>query len=196
MVIADIEKHFTVETFWEFVELPENQGRRFELDEGVIIEMPPSRPINSIVAMRIGHLLNVFVIPRNLGYITGADGGYRVGPKKVRQPDVGFISRARLPNIPDRIEIAPDLAVELVSETEDILKKAHEYLIAGTKVVWAVYSDDREVWAMRLDADGKIVTEIFDVEATLTCEDVLPGFTLKVRDIFPLEAESEGDELL
>lgn len=185
MVIAEQEKHITVEQFWEFVALPENQGRRFELDEGVIIEMPPSRPINSIVAMRIGHYLNLFVIPRNLGYVTGADGGYQVAPKKVRQPDVGFISRTRLPNIPEHIEIAPDLAVELVSETEDILKKAREYLTAGTKVVWAVYSDEREVYALRLDADGKIITEIFDVDATLTCEDVLPGFTLKVRDIFP-----------
>lgn len=194
MVIADVEKRVTVEEFWEFVELPENQGRRYELDEGVIVEMPPSRPINSIVAMRIGHFLNVFVIPRNLGYITGADGGYRVGPKKVRQPDVGFISKARLPNIPERIELAPDLAVELVSE-EDILKKAREYLTAGTKLVWAVYSDDREVLAMRLDADGKLITEIFDIDATLTCEDVLPGFTLRVRDIFPADEETDSDEL-
>lgn len=194
MVVADIEKRVTVEEFWAFVALPENQGRRFELDEGVIIEMPPSRPINSIVAIKIATALSNFVYSRNLGYITGADGGYRVGPKKVRQPDVGFISRARLPNIPERIEIAPDLAVELVSE-EDILKKAREYLTAGTKFVWAVYSDDREVLAMWLDADGKLITEIFDIDATLTCEDVLPGFALKVRDIFPADDETDSDEL-
>jgi Uma2 family endonuclease len=187
MIAAEIEALMTVEDFWEFVALPENQGGSFELDEGILVEMPPSKPINSIIAIKIAIALGNFVYPRDLGYITGADGGYRVGPRKVRQPDVGYISKTRLPGIPARFEIAPDLAVEIVSPDEDVLKKARDYLAAGTKAVWGVYSDEREVAVIRLGADGKITVEILGIEATLTCEDVLPGFALPVRDIFPQE---------
>jgi Uma2 family endonuclease len=187
MVVAEAEALMTVEDFWEFVALPENQDQRFELDNGLLIEISPSRPFNSITAMRVAAALGNFVYPRDLGYITGPDGGYRVGPRKVRQPDVGYISKARLPGIPARFEIAPDLAVEIVSPDEDVLKKARDYLAAGTKAVWGVYSDEREVAVIRLGADGKITVEILGIDATLTCEDVLPGFALPVRDIFPQE---------
>jgi Uma2 family endonuclease len=129
--------------------------------------------------------LNVYVIPRNFGYVTGADGGFKLGVRRSRQPDVGFISKTRLPELPREFKIAPDIAVEVVSENEDIFKKAREYLQAGTHFVWAVYTDEKMVFVCTLDDDGSLRWQPFDISSTLDGGDILPGFTPAVRDIFP-----------
>jgi Uma2 family endonuclease len=179
------EKLYTFEEFWEVACLPENENRRLELEDGVIVEMGASSPINTVTAGRILHFMNAFVIPRDLGYVTGADGGFKLAPKRSRLPDVGFISKAKLPQLPKRFDMPPDLAVELVSEDEDIFKKALEYLTAGTKLVWAVYALEKIVHVMRLDEDGGLRSLPYSVDSILDGEDVLPGFSLPVRDIFP-----------
>ncbi len=179
------EKLYTAEEFFEIAELSENEDKRLELDNGVIVEVAASRPIKSVTGARIGYFLNAFVIPRDLGYVTGADGGFKLAPKVVQLPDVGFISKGRVAQIPRRFEIAPDLAVEIVSPTEDIFKKAREYLQAGTKMVWAVYTDEKTVHVMMLNEDGGLRTIPYGINATLEGGDVLPEFMLAVRDIFP-----------
>ncbi len=178
------EKLYTAEEFFEIASLPENEDKRLELDDGVIVEMAGSSPINTVTAMRIGTFVNNFVMPRDLGYVTGADGGFKLAPKRVRQPDVGFISKVRVPKLPKRFDLAPDLALEVVLEDEDIFKKAREYLRAGSRMVWAVYPDEKTVYVMRLDEDGGIRTLPYDINATLDGGDVLPGFALPVKDIF------------
>jgi Uma2 family endonuclease len=183
MVIRD--KLYTAEEFWEIARLPENEGRRLELDEGVIVEMAASSPTNTIIAARMIHYLSAFVIPRNLGFVTAPDGGFKLASRKVRQPDAGYISRARAPRVPHEFEIAPDLAVEVVSPNEDIFKKAGEYLRAGTRIVWGIYADEKTVYVFHLDADGKLIADPRGIDDILDGEDVLPGFQLAVKDIFP-----------
>jgi Uma2 family endonuclease len=180
------EKLYTVEEFIKVVQLPENDGKRLELDDGVMIDMGSSRRINTITTMRIGHFLNTHVIPKELGYVTGPDAGFKIGSRTYRQPDVAFITKEKLPDLKGiYFTIAPDLAVEVVSPDEDIFKKAREYLSAGTRMVWAVYADEKVVYVMRLDPDGSIRSTPFGVDAILDGGDVLPSFTLPVRDIFP-----------
>lgn len=179
------EQLYTVEEFWGIARLPENEGRRLELEDGVIVDVGASSPINTVTAMRIGHFFNAFVIPHDLGYVTGADGGFKLGVRRSRQPDVGFISKSRMPELPREFKIAPDIAVEVVSEHEDIFKKAREYLQAGTRFVWAVYPDEKVVYVCTLDDDGSLRWQPFDINSTLNGGDVLPGFTLPVQEIFP-----------
>lgn len=185
MVAREQEKLYTAEEFWKIARLPENEGKRLELDEGEIVEMAASKPVNTIIAGRVIYYLNAFVIPHDLGYVTVPDGGFKLAPKTVRQPDAAFISKARVPKIPHEFEIAPDLAVEIVSPHEDVWKKANEYLRAGTKLVWAVYPNDKIVYVFRLNDDGSLQGQPFDISATLDGGDVLPGFSLLVSDIFP-----------
>jgi Uma2 family endonuclease len=179
------ERLYTVEEFWEVARQPENEDKRLELEDGVIVEAAPSTPLKSVTAARIAYFINTLVISRNLGYVTDADGSFKLAPRRSRQPDVGFISKARLPELPRAFKDAPDLAVEVVSENEDIFKKAREYLQAGTRLVWAVYTDEKTVHVIRLNADGGLSTQPFGIDDTLTGEDVLLEFTLPVRDIFP-----------
>jgi Uma2 family endonuclease len=179
------ERLLTFDDYWDMAQLPENEQKRLELEDGVIIEMASSSPINTVTAMRIGYFINAFVIPHDLGYVTGADGGFKLGVRRGRQPDVGFVSKAQATVLPKKFEFAPLLAVEVVSENEDIFRKALEYLHAGTQIVWAVYADEKVVHVIRLDEDGGLRSQPFGINDTLQGGDVLPGFTLAVRDIFP-----------
>ncbi len=94
-MVLQQERLYTAEEFFEIASLPENEDKRLELDDGVIVEMAGSSPINTVTAGRILHFVNAFVIPRDLGFVSGADGGFKLAPKRVRLPDVGFISKAR-----------------------------------------------------------------------------------------------------
>ncbi len=179
------EKLYTVEEFIAFAQRPENEDKRLELDNGVIIEMAPSTPLNTIVAMRIAYFFNAFVIPNAMGYVTGPDGGYKLVGQRVRQPDVAFISKQRAPEIPRAFDIAPDLAVEVVSPDEDIFKKTQEYLNAGTQMVWAAYADEKMVYVFHMEQDGSMRSVAYGIDDVLDGGDVLPGFKLPVRDIFP-----------
>jgi Uma2 family endonuclease len=180
------EKLYSFEEFWEYANLPENADRRLELDEGVVINMGASSKRNTVVTGRLVHFLNAHVIPRDLGMVTVPDAGFKIGSRKYRQPDVAFISKSTASDLEGvYFTVAPDLAVEVVLEDEDILKKAAEYLRAGTRMVWAVYAEDRLVYVMTLKENGGILRLPFSEQDILDGGDVLPGFTLPVKAIFP-----------
>jgi Uma2 family endonuclease len=180
------EKLYTAEEFWEIAQLPENEGRRLELEDGVIVEMASSSQENTVIAGLVIHFLNTFVVPNKLGYVTAPDGGFKLGQRTSRQPDAAFISKTRHAKLKgNQFPIAPDLAVEIVSSNEDALKKTNEYLRAGTRLVWAIYADEQNVYVFQLDEDGSLRGKTFGIDDTLDGGDVLPGFSLPVREIFP-----------
>jgi Uma2 family endonuclease len=183
------ERLYTAEEFWEIAQRPENQDKRLELIDGVIVEMAPSSQKNTVVAGRIIYFLNAFVIPRDLGYVTGPDGGFTIDGHNGYQPDAAFISKARHAELKGvEFPVAPDLAVEVISPSEssnDVLKKVTRYLQAGTKRVWTLYPIDEMVYVWKMAGDGTVNMQLFGMDDTLDGEDVLPGFTLKVSEIFP-----------
>jgi Uma2 family endonuclease len=182
------EKLITAEEFWEVARLPENTDKRLELVDGAIHEMPPSSKLNTVIAARLVRLLGNYVDERDLGYVTGADGGYQLGPHDVRLPDVGFIAKARAAGLSGTVfPVAPDLAIEVISPSETlraVLNKTLAYLQAGTRLVWVVYPEDRVVYEFRLADDGGLHMKMGGKKWTLDGGDALPGFTLKVGDVF------------
>jgi Uma2 family endonuclease len=178
-------QRMTVEEFERFSELPENAARRLELIEGEVVEVV-SNSYSSLVAAQVLIALGAFVNRHRLGYVTGADGGYKVTEKECFMPDVGFISKDRLSEPPHEtwIPFAPDLAVEVLSPTDDPenarTNKVVKYLAAGA-VVWLVDPDRKWV---EIYIPGPAVKRL-GVGDTLDGGDVLPGFMLAVKDIFP-----------
>jgi Uma2 family endonuclease len=180
------EQLYTVDEFLEVTRLPENADRRLELEDGVIVEVAASTRLNTVTAGRLVYFLNAFVIPRDLGYVTTPDAGYKLGKRRYRQPDVAFIAKARAGALRGvEFDVAPDLAIEVVSENEDSLKKAFDYLLAGTQLVWAVYAQDRLIHVIHLDDDGGMRSQPYRINDVLDGGAVLPGFTLAVKDVFP-----------
>jgi len=170
------------ELFW----IPDN-GRRTELMKGELLEMPPAGGRHGSRAMRLGVRLGAYVLDNQLGEVFAAETGFILArePDTVRAPDVAFVSQNRLPApIPDGyLELTPDLAVEVVSPNDtrrEVRDKVNEWLDAGVRMVWVV------------DAKRKIVTEylakgeinVFGESDMLDGGDVVPGFSLQVREIF------------
>lgn len=186
MVAAERTQSMTAEEFFAFASLPENRDRRLELEDGEIVEMAPVRNINGVICGRVIFFVNAVVIENDLGYVTTPDTGYRIGLKTVRQPDVGFISKARAGKLNKvGFPVAPDLAVEVVSPDEDVIKKAREYLNAGTRAVWAIYAEDRIVLVITRKSDGAYDVRELGIDDTLDGSDILPGFALPIRQLFP-----------
>ncbi len=176
------EKLYTADDLWEM----SRDGKRRELVKGVIVEMSPTGDVHSVVAAQLVRLIGNYVDAHDLGEVAGTDGGFLLAtnPDIVRAPDVAFISKDRLVPMTGRYyTIAPDLAVEVMSPGDtasEIRDKVIEYFQAGTRLVWVVYPRSQVV---DVYAAADRVT-ILNIEGVLSGGDVLPGFTLPVRDVF------------
>jgi Uma2 family endonuclease len=169
--------------------------RLCELIDGVLVEKTMGL-LESLLAMALGAILRGFVLPRNLGLVTGADGTMRLFPGLVLIPDVAFISWASIPGgrvpkdpIPD---LAPDLAIEVLSKSntaKEMERKRNHYFTAGVRLVWII--DPRKRLAKVYTSPKRHNT--LDESATLDGGDVLPGFSLPLRELFS-ELDRHGDD--
>jgi Uma2 family endonuclease len=162
------------------------ENRLCELVDGVLVEKTMGFR-EAILAGALVRLLANYVVPRNLGYVAGADGMLRLFPGLVRIPDVAFASwdcfpEGRLPDEPIP-ELAPDLVVEVLSRSNtprEMRRKLREYFAAGVRLVWMVDLEQRTV-TVHTDVDA---CAAFDEAACLDGGAVLPGFVLPLRDLF------------
>lgn len=165
-----------------------DDGRQYELIEGVLHEVSPAGMEASNLAARILARLLIYVEERGLGLAVGADGGFFFGrdPDTVRAPHVAFVRAERLPPQDQRIgfsPVIPDLAVEVVSPSDRQSKvddTVEQYLAAGVPLVWVWYPRTRTVVVHRPGQEART----FGLGDVLDGEDVVPGFRLPVTDIF------------
>lgn len=177
------QQTYTMTEFETFIAQPENRERLFELIEGEIVEK-----VGVFAASRLGgrisYLLSAYIFDHPIGYVTGANGTYHLSPDNAPMPDVAYISKASLPVEPDReVDGPPDLAVEVQSPNDykrEMRLKAELYLRYGTKMVWLVFPDDQAVEVYVQNED----VILLGMDGTLDGRDVLPGFTLAVKEIF------------
>src|SRR5262245_21653532 len=122
--------------FEAFFSRPENADKRFELIDGEIVELPPSTAREAVLTANLAYFFQLFVLPRRLGYVIGPNGGFKLTKKDFFDPDVAYVSKARWPELKDDyFDIAPDLAVEVISPSERepaIEKKVATYFRVGT----------------------------------------------------------------
>jgi len=163
---------------------PENRG--CELVEGVLVEKSMGHE-ESFLAGWLLTLLNQFVMPRNLGIVTGEAGFVELPGGPVRGPDVAFTSWGRMtgrrrPTEPIP-QLAPDLVVEVLSPSNtpaEMARKRTDYFGAGAQLVWEIDPRARIVRVF-VAAD-----QYHDLTAndTLTGGPVLPGFVLPLAQLF------------
>lgn len=173
----------TVEEFDHFFRLPENRSRNLEYIGGKVYDTLAA-PLSSAIGARMGGFIGMYLLENNIGHLTNARGGYIVSGERYI-PDVGFITYARQPELDyfdGYIQNPPDLAVEVQSpgnEDEDMAIKIANYLAAGT-VVWQLKPPTKQVAVF---APGQPV-KVLGSDGVLEGSALLPGFTLKVADIF------------
>ena len=143
---------------------------------------------SSLVSARVLIRVGGYVLANKLGELFDAAVPCQCFPKdpsKVRKPDASFVSAGRLPPTVPRgnLKTAPDLAIEVISptdEAEEVEDKVADYRSAGVKLVWFLYPKTKTVHVRRLD---RTCAEL-DETGTLDGEDVIPGFTCPVADLF------------
>ena len=176
-------KEITVEAF-EAMSL----AGRWELVDGELVEMSPSADASASTGMTVGAILWQFVRKNRLGRLYNAEGGFVLFPNRatVRAPDIAFVRADRAPQGEARRHfprLAPDLVVEVLSPTDrpaDVVAKVEMYQEAGVPLIWLV---DPETQSVTIIAAGKSI-EILKASDTLDGGAVLPGFAVKVAEIF------------
>lgn len=178
----------TAKDLWALTQ-QDSKWERFELDDGVLIEMVPAGPRHGAVEARLTMLLGVFLEEKPLGMILCGEAGFVLNEERVRAPDIAFISNERLAVSPISDDGfypgPPDLAIEVRSPNDtrpEILRKISQYFEAGTRLVWEVDPKKRTVTVFRPGAANVVLSE----GDTLSGEPVLPGFSLPLAKLFIL----------
>lgn len=183
---------YTRDDYAEMVRRAESDGvdTTFELVWGEIVAKMPTL-LHAKIAARLLIKLGAFVMEHGLGDVmTEANYHLPNDPHNDRVPDLSFIRADRnLPTIEQgSAPFMPDLAVEVKSDGntyKELREKASYFLHGGARLVWLVYPQRREVEVCTLNAGGGLTIQtVTGDESTLSGGEVIPNFTLALKDIF------------
>jgi Uma2 family endonuclease len=162
------------------------ENRLYELVDGVLVEKVIGYHESRLAGILLTYLNN-FLDRQNLGVAAGADGILKLTTGLIRIPDVSFVSWNSLPGRKLPAHPIPrlplDLAVEIVNKGNtkaEIDRKLREYFAAGTRLVWLLYPKTQTA---RVYAAAKQFVSL-KRDQSLNGGDVLPGFTLRLSDLF------------
>lgn len=174
------QKQYTAEDVYQL----SLQGLHYELLQGELIEVAPTKQTHGAVTGEILRQVANFVRERKLGAVYAAETGFVSSTGDVLAPEMSFTVKGHIePEKEGFTTVAPDLAVEIFSPNNkrvEIQEKVEAYFAAGVRQVWIVYARSRTVYVYSA-ADKVVIRRQDDL---IEGADVLPGFTLKVSDIF------------
>ena len=165
----------------DLLRLPDD-GFRYELVQGELRKMSPAGLRHGKIAASIAAHLFMYAKQHRLGTVVTADAGFVMSrnPDTVRAPDVAFLQTDRVIDTAGFFPGPPDLAIEVISPSDlysEVDAKTLEYVRAGTRVVIIVNPDNSTVYVHR--PSGSVL-----VEDVLAVDDVVPGWTLPLAEIF------------
>lgn len=158
--------------------------------EEELIVMPPAVPDSSRRNVKITTQLWNWNQATQLGEVFDGTVGFTFPNTAIRGPDTTWIAKDRWDRVSERdrrkfTSIVPDFVVELRSSSDELLplqKKMLEYIEQGVRLGWLI---DPKRSMVEIYRPGRPV-EILERPATLSGEDVLPGFVLNLNGILDL----------
>jgi len=167
----------------DVLEIHARTGRLCELVDGVLVEKPMGF-YESQLASALIVVLGEYLRAHKIGALAGEAGLLRILLRQVRIPDVSFVRWDRLPRDAGPIPaVSPDLAVEILSESnteQEMARKLREYFAGGTRLVWYIDPATRTARAYTSPEH----CQFLDEEGVLGGGDVLPGFEMRLKDLF------------
>jgi Uma2 family endonuclease len=175
----------TPEQFWALSLT--NRDVRLELTaQGKLIVMPPTGWESGKRNANVTADLGIWNRQAQLGVVFDSSTGFILPNGAVRSPDAAWVKQDRMDALNPKPEgflpLAPDFAIELRSATDsarDIREKMKEYRDNGVRLGWFLNPQAKEVEIYRLGQD----VEVLKAPASLSGEDVLPGFVLDLKGI-------------
>lgn len=171
-----------------FMMLP-SDGHRYELVDGEVVDLGNSGMEHGYIACILVSLLTGFVRQHKLGAVCDSSTAFTLKNGNKQSPDVSFVYRERLKGLsrPPRgfFQGSPDLAIEILSPGNTVAEmhdKIVEYFDNDTRLVWMIHPDERYVLVYHSPEPDRFLR----VGDSLEGEDVVPGFSLPVVELFEM----------
>jgi Uma2 family endonuclease len=154
-------------------------GERLEYSDGVLLPMPNNDSVHDSIK---GGLAMALTRQFPESALVVNEMAFDVTPMNVRHPDVAVLLN-RPPRVEGRrVQGAPDLAIEVVSESdtaENLDSRVELYLSHGSRAVWVVWPRARRV---DIHQPGKPTRHLRG--GVLAGEEPIPNFRLNLDSLF------------
>ena len=179
-----IPRH-TAADFFALCEL--NPDIPFEREAyGTIVIMSPVTSLGGLLESLLFERLAAWNLLAGKGKLFNSSSGFTLPNGAVRSPDVSWVSSDRWQSLTKAeknsfAQITPDFVAEVRSKSDNLKQleaKLDEYIVCGVRLAWLIDPLERRATIYR---PGR-APEVLSFEATLSGEEVLPGFA------FPLSA--------
>jgi Uma2 family endonuclease len=171
----------TLITAEQFYQLPQEEGREFELLDGEVIEIPSPTPRHNIVAHTLGSLLYPALQGRGR-VIPETD--FSDGRFTALRPDLSILlgekyTHLHLDKVP--VSVPPDIVVEVISPSESALRverRIRAYLRFGVTEIWIAHPLEGTLYFHTETS----VTRLRSGDTRST--PLLPGWSVSVNQLF------------
>lgn len=135
-------------TYEDLLALPDD-GKRYEIIEGELLELPAPSYLHQVVSSELHALLHEFVRSKQLGRVTAVPQDVRFSDSNVVQPDLVFLGNENAHLVRrGRINGTPDLGIEILSPSNagvDLVRKLWLYMKFGVREYWVVEPDTQSI---------------------------------------------------
>ena len=156
---------------------------------GELIVTPPTGGESGKRNFSINAQVGAWVeVNEQLGEGFDSSTGFILPNGAIRSPDVSWVRQERWDALTSEqrqgfVPLCPDFVIELRSKSDSLATlqpKMQEYIDNGTSLGWLINPKKRQVEIYRPNT----LVEVLDDPATLSGEDILPGFSLKLSKIW------------
>ncbi len=171
-------------TLEEFLKLPEKKPA-LEFEDGEVTQKVSPKGPHPVLQAIVAELFNRSLRPRKLALAMTELRTTFAGASRV--PDTAVYRWERIPRRPGgKVDYdfrePPDIAIEIISPGQGpnrLIRRCQRFLEEGVRTVLLVDPEDESIAVFR--ADG---TRTFRGTERIDLGDVIPGFTLDIRELF------------
>ncbi len=166
-----------------------NRDLKFEMSsQGELIIVPPTSPESGWRNSELNFEMVKWSKQDGTGIVFDSSTLFTLPNSAKRSPDVSWMTKEKWEQVSPSerrkfSRVVPDFVIELLSPTDnlqDTQAKMKEYIANGVRLAWLIDPMGRRVYVYRAGAD----VEVLDEPVSLSGEDVLPRFELRVDAIW------------
>jgi Uma2 family endonuclease len=175
----------TVLTAQEFDNYPFEEDKRYELDEGALIEMTRPTYKHNRVLRKLIVALDLYFREHPIGEVLISENLYALSASTRRAPDAAIILGDRHEELKNAkvIPIIPEIVAEVLSPAETprtIHRKLKQYFAAGVQEAWLIDQEVREIEIWK----GPSLPDPVLAGADVLTSALLPDFALELEELF------------